>query len=62
MVKKRNCKYYKIQYFDMVSVTYVDIQKLYETVELATANAPTDKTWRIMMVDGKNREIVSHKP
>jgi hypothetical protein len=48
-------EYFKIQWYDGVSLCWRDIQKSYETTELARAAMTGDKTWRIMVVTPRGR-------
>lgn len=47
--------YYKIQYFDKISMSYMDVQKKYFSVEELLQAVNKSKNWRIMVVEGKNR-------
>jgi len=58
MVEKEISKYYKVQFYDETSLSWVDIQKSWATIAMAKFNMPADKKCRIMEIDGKNREVV----
>lgn len=57
-MQKRLREYYKIQYFDKVSMTWVDVQKAYLTPEAAKIAAPKGKKYRFVHVKDKKREII----
>lgn len=50
--------YYKIQYYNPVSLTYVDLQKSFKSIEEAVSKADSEKKYRIMQISGKKRNIV----
>lgn len=47
--------YYKIQYFDKISMAYMDIQKKYLSINELFKDVNLSKNWRIMVIDGKDR-------
>ncbi|RTK93003.1 hypothetical protein EKI60_06630 [Candidatus Saccharibacteria bacterium] len=50
--------YYKIQYFDKIIMSWVDVQKKYHTTDELLKDVKKTKTWRIMVVNGKSRHIM----
>ena len=50
--------YYKIQYFDKISMAWKDIQKGYENIEECRKNLLTSKKCRIVKREGRKMEIV----
>lgn len=50
--------YYKIQYFDKISMSYIDVQKAFDSIEDLLKTVNKSKNWRIMVVEGKNRHIM----
>jgi len=50
--------YYKIQYYNPVSLTYVDLQKSFKSIEEAVSKADSETKYRIMQISGKKRNIV----
>lgn len=47
--------YYKIQYFDKISMSYIDVQKKYFSIEELLQEVNKSKNWRVIVVEGKNR-------
>lgn len=50
-------KYYKIQKWDKNSLSWVDKQKSYSSIEEVKKDLPTTIKARIMVVEGKNRYL-----
>lgn len=47
--------YYKLQFFDPISLCWRDVQKAYSSVAEAEANMDTVKQWRVMVITTKGR-------
>lgn len=55
-----NKVYYKIQYYDQLSLTWKDIQKQFDSISDAENHTiSTDGKKRIMQVDGKKRSVMT---
>lgn len=50
--------YFKIQYFNEISLSWVDVQKTFISTDVAKKAADQSKKWRLMMVDGKKRTVI----
>jgi hypothetical protein len=48
-------EYYKIQFRDLISLAWKDVQKSFPSVEDAMAAFTPDKEWRVMCVTPKGR-------
>ena len=48
-------KYYKIQKFDRISMSWIDRQKSYTSLEEAQKEMPKTVKSRIMIIEGKSR-------
>lgn len=58
MKQPRKTQYYKVQYYDETSLTWIDVQKQYDTTDDAFTDMSDDdlsRKFRFMMVDGKKR-------
>lgn len=53
--------YYKIQYFNPVSLTWLDLQKAFDSIPEAVAFADKTKQSRIMCINpfNKTREVIA---
>lgn len=56
--------YYKVQYYDVVSLSWKDIQKKFETIPLAMQHikklkAKQKRTYRIMGIAGRVRTVMA---
>jgi len=50
--------YYKIQQFNKISMSWVDIQKTYATIDEAIQAGTSSHKWRIMQINGKDRQVI----
>lgn len=50
--------YYKIQYYNPTSLTWMDVQKSYVSTDIAKKAADGSRKWRLMMIDGKKRTVI----
>lgn len=54
-LKQLNRVYYKVQVFDKITMSWVDVQRTYNTPKEAKKAIPASKTARLMKIDGKKR-------
>lgn len=47
--------YFKLQWFDEISITWRDVQKTYSDEQQARNAMTTDKKWRVMCITEKGR-------
>lgn len=52
-------KYYKIQTKNPISMSWIDIQKAYNTIDEAMVNFTDNENMRIMVVEGKKRYLLN---
>lgn len=55
MKQPRKTQYYKLQYYDEKSLTWMDVQKQFDSLEEGLNETDIDRTFRFMWANGKTR-------